>query len=224
MKNEIQTKFVKIINYRGIECPQEKALNDCYKRFNSYYDWIAFYDVDEFLYIINYTNINTYLSLNMFKNCQCIIINWKYYGDNNNLYYKNNSLNERFSIPFYFNEKNLNKSLEYYFSAGKSIVRGGLNLIWEHLPHYFNNTKNCRPNGKILREYLSPPQYSDAYIKHYITKSTEEFIGRLKRGDVLLKSDENYIKKRIENYYFLFNKKTNEKWNLFKKAFNFIDY
>ena len=54
LSKEISNNFVKIINYRGFKLPQIKALVDCYNNYNNYYDWIAFYDIDEFLEIINY--------------------------------------------------------------------------------------------------------------------------------------------------------------------------
>ena len=87
-------------------------------------------------------------------------------------------------------------------SGAKTIVRGGLNIIWQHFPHYLNNTINCRPDGTILNNYYSPPQYSIAYINHYTTKSTEEFAERLNKGDIILKVNEVYLKTRIYNYYF----------------------
>ena len=77
LKNEISNNFVKIINYRGFEQPQIIALNNCYEKNNKRYDWIAFYDVDEFLHIINYTDLNKFMSLPRFKKCQSILINWK---------------------------------------------------------------------------------------------------------------------------------------------------
>lgn len=216
LNKEIKDKFIEIINYRGFKRPQKKAINECYKKYNKKFDWIAFYDIDEFLYIINYTDINQFLSLSKFKKCQNILINWKYYGDNNKLYYEPKPLNERFIQPFYFINKSLIKKKKLYYCAAKSLVRGGLNLSWGLLPHYIKNVINCRPNGNIERNYFSPPQYSIAYIKHYITKSTEEFINRLNRGDVQLESNNRYIKHRIYNYYFLFNKITKDKINLFE--------
>ena len=211
LKEDIQINFVEIINYRGIERPQKKALNDCYKKNNKNFNWIAFFDVDEFLYIVNYTNINDFLVLPKFKKCQSILINWKYYGDNNKLYYEPKPLIERFTKPFYFTNKNKPK---HYFCAAKTIVRGGLNIKWGLLPHYIKNTINCKADGKIINNYFSPPQFSLAYINHYITKSTEEFAERLKRGDVIKKINDNYIRKRINNYYFIFNTKTKEKIEL----------
>ena len=45
IKDYVENKFVKIFNWRGIKKPHFKAINDCYLRFNKYYDWIIFYDI-----------------------------------------------------------------------------------------------------------------------------------------------------------------------------------
>jgi len=219
LKYEIKNNFVRIINYRGFKQPQIQALNNCYKRFNKNYDWIAFYDIDELLQIKNFTDINEFLTLPRFKNCQSILINWKYYGDNNKIYYESKPLSERFNKSFYFNK--INNYNIYLVSAAKTIVRGGLNIKWELFPHYLNNTINCRPDGTILKNYFSPPHYLIAYLAHYTTKSTEEFAERLNRGDVYLETTENYIKSRIFDYYFFFNIKTKQKLNLFKEKIKY---
>ena len=51
LKSEIINCFIEIINYRGLKSPQFKAYNECYTKNNQKFDWIGFYDVDEFLYI-----------------------------------------------------------------------------------------------------------------------------------------------------------------------------
>ena len=220
LKNDIANNFVEIINYRGIQLPQKKALLDCHKKYNKNYDWISFYDIDEFLEIINYTNINKFLSLTKFKKCQSILINWKIYGDNNQLYYRPKPLFKRFIRPFYFTNESM-KFNKFLTSAAKTIVRGGLNIIWQHFPHYLNNTIKCRPDGKIVNNYFTFPQYSIAYIRHYTTKSTEEFAERLNKGDVNVKMDENFIRSRINNYYFFINSKTKEKVNILKEKLKY---
>ena len=227
LQNDILNNFVHIINFRGVKLPQKKAVFDCYKKYKKYYDWIAFYDIDEFLHIINFTNINKFLSLPKFKKCQSILINWKYYGDNNILYYEPKPVIERFKEPFYFSNKSFKKNNynKYLIYASKTIVRGGLNIIWEHFPHYLRNTINCRADGKIIKKYFNPPSYSFAYISHYTTKSTEEFAERLNKGDINIRISDNFIKKRINNYYFFFNLKTKEKVDLLKKKLNYkIDF
>jgi hypothetical protein len=195
----IKLNFIEIVNYRGKYKPQMQAYEDCYIKNNKNYNWIAFYDADEYLYINNFSNINKFLSLSQFKNCSSILINWKYYGDNDNIYYEAKPLQKRFTKPFYFN--NYTNKNKYFYAAGKTIARAGLNLSWAHLPHYLENKPICRPNGEVLENYFSPPQYSYAYIKHYATKSTEEFIERTIRGAVLTKdTSTKFIIDRIKNY------------------------
>jgi hypothetical protein len=54
------------------------------------------------------------------------------------------------------------------------------------------------------------------YIDHYFSKSLDEFIVKLKRGDVNMGKDKNSIKKIIGNY-FEYNKMTKDKIEYIKK-------
>lgn len=219
LKDYIKINFVKIINFRGFKKPQKKAYDHCYN-YNKYnYDWIAFYDIDEYLFLLNQTYINDFLSSTNFRKCQSIIINWKYYGDNDKIYYESKPMKERFIKPIKITRKILKK--KYLYSGAKTIVRGGLHLIWGHFPHYLNNTVNCRPNGNILKKYLSPPDYSIAFIKHYTTKSTEEYVEKLNKGDVYENYNKRFVAYKIKHYYFLFNKYTKEKIELIKNKLKF---
>jgi hypothetical protein len=56
------------------------------------------------------------------------------------------------------------------------------------------------------------PNYKYYYFKHYYCKSTEEFIDKLKKGDVYRMTNKNKIK-----FYFSYNKITNEKLNYIEK-------
>ena len=217
LKKYINKNFVELINYRGLDKPQKIAYTHCYNMNKNNFDWIAFYDVDEFLYLINYTNVRTFFSFYKFKNCSSILINWKYYGDNNNIYYEEKPIIERFKIPFVFPKK-CNKQL-FFRSAAKSIIRGSLNITWQHFPHFIKNQPICRPDGKIIKDPFSPPQYSIAYIKHFTTKSTEEFADRLIRGTVFSNntSSDEYKIERLKIYYFFFNKINTTKIEVLEK-------
>ena len=223
LSDHINEDFVEINNYRGMLSPQREAYTDCYINNNNNFDWFAFYDIDEFLFLENYTNINDFLSLSKFEKCSSILINWKYYGDNNNIYYEMKPVQDRFTKPFTFlNGKIYEKSI---FAGAKSLVRSGLNLSWAHFPHFINDSKICRADGNIVNDPLSSPQYSYAYIKHFTTKSTEEYIFKLFKGNVNINLynslDLNSFLFWINNYYFFFNKITKQKLLFIKKILKF---
>jgi hypothetical protein len=58
LKKYIKKKIVEIIDFRGLVRPQKIAYSQCYYNNKYNYDWIAFYDVDEFLYLYKYKRIN----------------------------------------------------------------------------------------------------------------------------------------------------------------------
>jgi len=68
----IKINYVNIINFRGYLRPQSKMMNTCYKKNYLKYDWIIFNDIDEFLYLKNYSNIKNFLNESKFNNCKII--------------------------------------------------------------------------------------------------------------------------------------------------------
>ena len=55
--NYIKNKFVDILDIRGLSSVQIPVYNYCYKKYNHLYDWIAFFDFDEYLFIKHNLNI-----------------------------------------------------------------------------------------------------------------------------------------------------------------------
>lgn len=70
----------------------------------------------------------------------------------------------------------------------------------------------CNGFGQKYRGKLKS-DFENYYIIHYFSKSTEEFINKIKRGDAI------YGKKTIHNIfkYFSINKITLKKLNMFEK-------
>jgi hypothetical protein len=217
---EVKNNYVEIINYRGLYKPQKKAYNDCYINNQNNFDWMGFLDIDEYLYLENNTNLIDFLSFPQFDNCNSILINWKYYGDDNHIYYEPKPIKERFLKPFNFPDY-LKTSL--FYAASKSIIRTKLNISWAHFPHFLNNSNVCRPDGNKVDNPLSSPQYSRAYIKHYATKSLEEYLIKLFKGTVNSNYtlDSNSILFWFKKYYFLFNTITRKKKIYLKRNLNF---
>ena len=206
----IKNNFVEIINYRSKKGALFEIMNDCY--YNNYkkYDWFIFYQIDEFIYLKNYKNIKLYLSNDRFKNCETIQLNWLVRTDNNLLYYENKTLKERFTQK----EKKALGKKEGIKQQVKSIMRGNISNITINNSHYLSRQlKNCNGFGKpqILFGLKAPiADFYYYYIDHYYSKSTEEFINKLNKGDAYFKDDIKNILNRI-SYYFYINEITEKK-------------
>ena len=138
------------------------------------------------------------------------------YNDNNLVKYDNRDLEERFIHPSLKSNK------------GKSFVRGNINDLIIPTTHLqgINIFHFCNSNGELIypKTFLSSKfeKKSKAYIKHYFTKTAEEFCYKLKRGNAHFhKNHSEYqrtINKRIKIFFSL-NKKTDEKVNILQKCF-----
>ena len=137
--NYIESGYVNIQNFRGKKRALFNMMNDCYKRNYLKYDWLIFYEVDEYIYLKNYKDIKKFLSEDKFNSCQTIQLNWVMHTDNENIYYENKSLRLRFP--------NSNKSLK---TIGiKSILRGKIKNIKINCVHKINRKLvSCNGFGK----------------------------------------------------------------------------
>ena len=66
----IKQGFVEIKNWRGMEKVQFKIMNNCYQNNYQKFDWLIFYDIDEFIYLKNYNNIKIFLNHPKFVNVE----------------------------------------------------------------------------------------------------------------------------------------------------------
>ena len=70
----IKSGYVKIINFRGQNKIQLKAMNDCYKNNFLKYNWFMFFDMDEFIFLKNIYDIKSFLNQSIFDECQIILL------------------------------------------------------------------------------------------------------------------------------------------------------
>lgn len=210
LQSYIDDNFVEVINWRNNEAVQIKAYNDCYAKHNNEYDWIAFFDFDEF-FTLTEGDIKSYLS--NFSNCDVIKVNWMIYTDNNLVTNDGRPVLERFTEPMPYD-----KTFSYKFPENnhtKSIVRGGINNFrWSsgnpHVPgrnfSYVDSVGNKTNNTPF-----QPYNFRKAYIKHFSMKTIDEYInGKRRRGQ----GNRSYINfksmYKIDNFFKL-NEKTEEK-------------
>jgi hypothetical protein len=79
--------------------PQFDAYKNCYQKYNHKFEWLSFFDFDEFLeFKYKGMTIKKFLKTKKFEKCQSVKINWIIYGNNNSLLYEDKPLKERFNI------------------------------------------------------------------------------------------------------------------------------
>jgi hypothetical protein len=177
LKEYIINEKVEIVNIRGFESAQLPSYNNCYMKYRNQFDFLLFLDFDEFVTIENNKDINAYLSDNKFQKCETIVLNWVIYGDNNLVKYDNRTMIERFTKPY----GNKNK--------GKCIVRTNIShlIITYSLKIGINTKYFCDSNGNRIflksSNRFKPPKKPEAFIKHFYTKSAEEFCNKINKGD-----------------------------------------
>ena len=87
------------------------------------------------------------------------------------------------------------------------------------------NCINCNSNGEIIKYNAGRNckyNFTYAVLKHYYTKSVEEFYNKIKRGEAFYKNfsfNNRRIISKIRRYFEI-NKKTKEEIELFLKLFN----
>lgn len=209
LQSYIVDGFVEITNFRNKNTCQLNAYTDCYNKHKDEYDWLAFFDFDEYLILKKDNNIQSFLS--RFKDFQCVKINWMVYTDNDLVRSDYRPLNERFTEPMEYD-----KCVQYSFPENnhvKSIIRCDIeDFEWNGDPHIPTCIKSaCNANGeKSNITAFQPYDFDVAYLKHFITKTIEEWLSiKFKRGTPDVSYDQ-FIS-RNKNRFFKYNKKTEEK-------------
>ena len=194
------------------------AYYDCYEKHNQEYDWISFFDIDEYLILKpKGIKIQNFLDNERYKDCLNLKINWLYYSDNNKIKYENKPLIRRFTEVSKWKIDNRHI---------KSIMRGNISYKKykkTKIPHYlYYNLKSCSSSGKLVEGtyFVEPPDYEYAILNHYI-KTIIEYVNKMPRGRASMKFIYNQeTLKQFFDRYFNISEKTKEKVKIFNDAFN----
>lgn len=213
---EIEEGFVILKDYRNRKTCQLEAYNECYREYGDQYDWVAFFDIDEFMFLNNDKTIGDYLAREEFKEFDMVHINWAIFGDNGQLRSDGRGVLERLTTPL-----DLKHTTFYEFPDSfhiKSIIRGGLKDVqWTHTSHTpICNIKCCNSFGLPCdgNMPIMPYDFRNAGIKHFTTKTAEEFAIKIKKGF----PDANPIKEKdLIKLFFDRNEVTPEKVAIFKE-------
>ena len=226
----ITQQKVIILNVRGIRgwFLQYKVYEHFYQNYGQIFDWIAFFDCDEFLILNEDKTIHEYFNRDCFKHADVIQINWKIFDDNNLVYYENIPIMQRFTHAI-DNDYKINEDYPENEKI-KGIVRGKLNKKIEYRVNPHTPSTNglvCVNNNGVINEdsktHRHPCDYTLAQLNHYSMKTIEEYIDiKIKRGYADQPYDVAMTKMTFDTFFKL-NKRTEEKENVIKKHFKNTD-
>lgn len=212
----INNKFVEIKNWRGKKMAQFNIMNNCYQQNYKIFDWLIFYDIDEFIFLKNFNNIKEFLSQEKFQKCGRIELNWIHRVNETAIYYENRTLLERFPDKEY-NVINNNKK---YYPQIKSILKGHIpNIDIICLHRLTSQVRACDGFGRKSRDkgFKSiRPDYEYNFINHYFGKSLEEFIEKINKGCAVKGKNQKTILAKIYRYFEIY-KIDKEKINYIEK-------
>lgn len=198
---------VTVEDYRDRVLVILQAFTEAYNRHKAEYDWIGIWDFDEFL-DLKKSKLHTFLNN---RKSNCILINWECYGDNGHVKYEAKPCAERFTKPL---PKDLHVQYDDHAENEhvKCFIRGGLDsVIYNANPHVPAGCQTYETaSGNICDESpLQPFDGKKAVLRHYITKTAEEWVEKFRRGGCDRRFD--VWQKQYKDRFFAYNKKTKEK-------------
>ena len=185
---------------------QKQAYEELYYLIKDRYDWIGFFDFDEFVEIQDGRDVKDFLT--GFEFADVVVMNWRTMTDNGLVHYEPKPLKERFT-------EGTDESLVINRHV-KSFVRGGIDGISFNDPHCPNAPELTVVNVHGIRVEQVPIQpqviHDVAWINHYNTKTAEEW-ATLKMRRLSPCGDEYNREMKAKNvdYFFSINERTEEK-------------
>lgn len=217
LSEHISDGFVMIKDCRGMDTYQIKAYNLCYDEFKDKYEFIAFFDIDEFIKLSPkfHNDIHEFLSQNKFNKYNMIRLCWENFDDNGLINVIDNNYSvRRFTHPVSGNNQS------------KAIVRTTVDKLDTYSPHIITKKpKFCACNAlgkKCTVEIImqSGTTIIDANISHYRFKTIEEYITKKMVRLYPTEYCNNGRDSLNLNFFFQHNKKTKEKVEYAKKLCN----
>lgn len=214
----IESGYVEIFDYRNKGGQQCHAYSDIYREYGKRYQWIAFFDFDEYLTIVDGSDIHQLMS--RYDDFNCVLFNWMNYGDNGLLKDDGRDLLERFTEPL----PDQHVQHEKYFENDhiKCMVRGGnKNIVSFRLcPHVpcAPMLKCCDSLGRECRQNpFHPHDFTVAYLRHFITKTVEEFASNKWQKGVGDRASIEAFRNAYTGRFFKYNEWTQEKENIMRE-------
>ncbi len=212
VKYEDYLKIFDLSHQEGIQKEFYNSIID-----NEEYEWCAFIDTDEFITLkpdSGYKNIREFLNDNK-NNATAFKMNWELYGDDEKMYYENKPVYERFTkiLPYIYNSY---KFPEQFHT--KSLLSKYEKHHFVTNPHTVMGGQYWLPNGEKTDSspFNSHIEKSIVYIRHYYTKTIEEWFKYKYNRSYADYARTPYIEYYPFTKFFLYNNITEGKLNFLK--------
>ena len=178
---------------------QTKAYYDCAVKYKNEYKWIGFFDTDEYLILKQHNNIKDFLA--EYENYPAIGINWLCFGSSD--------------IDVHVSHKDYNKHCVFSNRENrhiKSILKPEYLTGPAPDPHFMVKG-TVDTNCNLITGPFCDFKNDKAYIKHCIMRTKENYISKIKKGDVNVFQKKDSLRRleRWEEHYRIFNESTEEK-------------
>lgn len=190
---------------------QKRIYTNAYRDLSDRYDYLAFFDVDEFLMIDG--TISKFLSNEQFDGFSEIRVPWRTFGDCGIVMDDGSSCMARFKTPLVPDDK-ITKFIV------KSIIKTGIPNL-RITAHGAGGIPACTASGESVEsEHSSITQrcdYGKAALNHYRTKTIDEWMShKVGRSDHLLDDLNKKWMDKVDDF-FKINERTPEKMAVVEK-------
>jgi hypothetical protein len=227
----IANGFVIYKDVRGRHRCQIECYNQCFQEYGAEFNWMGFFDIDEYWFLSPHLKFEDFFSEERFPNAYAIFINWLCYGDNDLVHYDGRPVYERFTkptFPLFFGEKYVNTCKKCFvrYIPDTHIEFVDCNAIQYRYKNEDGYKYKAYTVDGMPMEAEYKITYQDSHIKHYRTLTIEEFLyrrfGRGGYADLESPHNVNYIM----NMFWEQNEWTEEKQKIiddFFENFNIIE-
>ena len=184
----------------------------CYEQHKDEYDWLMDMDFDEFLVLPDGEDIHTFAK-RFAGRAEGVKINWKTYGDCGLITNDGRPVQQRFTEPLR-GEDGRTESWGENIHV-KSLIRGGLTdvrYVDPHCPEGGRRYVTAAGVASNVGPFEKRVDHSVAYIKHFTTKTIEEFmLNKVQRGQCDSDANTYNLQKNAVSLFFARNERTPEK-------------
>ena len=221
----IDSGYVIYVDARGKYRYQLEAYTECYNTRKNDYDWIGFFDIDEFVDLYEDSTIQEFLSKKKFSTASSVFLYWVQFGDSGLLHYDKRPVYERFTEHL---DQTQNRANTFkIFIKGKKRI--SVKFVDANAVAYDNYSNEPFIIVDAAGNEIGPYEgythwcYDCAALNHYQTLTIDEFLTRRFGRRAYADKASSFNEDVVMGIFWQLNEKTEEKERIIKKFLDNFD-